>query len=196
MGGGLILRSGCALLLLVVALSGCGSGSSGSTEAAQTEAKFYPWIKGPTREFLDPKGGDNVVQTFGKEGTKAEREQASKTIAAWLAARALQDWKKDCSYFGLYRREITKDAHSVTHGKVKTCPQALAYFKHEASGDYVNTLDGPIDSLRVGIYKGQLNQGWAQYHGNDGKDWIVPLERTGKGEAWMVGIASPLNRYK
>lgn len=191
------MRSVCALALLVVALSGCGSDSSSATEAAKTESQFYPWIKGPTREFLDPQGGDNVVQTFGKEGTKAEREQATEVIAAWMRARAVQDWKKDCSYFSQgYRREITKDAHGVTNGKVKNCPQALAYFKHEASGDYINTLDGPIDSLRVGIYKGQLNQGWAQYHGNDGKDWIVPVERSGKGEPWMVGIASPLDRYK
>jgi hypothetical protein len=182
-----------ALALVVLALAGCGSSGGDSTEAASTSEE-YPWIKGPTREFLEP-NGDNVVQTFGKEGSKAEREQASEVIAAWMRARAVQDWKKDCSYFGpLYTREITRDAHSVTKGKVKNCPQALAYFKHEASGDYVNTLDGPIDSLRVGIFKGQLKQGWAQYHGNDGRDWIVPVEK--EGGRWMVSIASPIERNK
>ncbi len=197
MGGFFKLRAASALAVVALALVGCGSSGGDSTEAASTAKEFYPWIKGPTREFLDP-GGDNVVQTFGKEGTKAEREQASEVIAAWMRARAVPDWKKDCSYFSTgYRREITKDAHGVTNGEVKNCPQALAYFKHEASGDYVNTFDGRrIASLRVGIYKGQLNQGWAQYHGNDGKDWIVPVERSGKGEPWMVGIASPLDRYK
>lgn len=194
MAGGLILRSTCALALLLVALSGCGSGSGGSTEAAETQSRPYPWIKGPTREFLEP-GGDNAIQTFGREGTKAEREQASEVIEAWMRARAVQDWKKDCSYFGQgYDTNITDDAHGVTHGKVKNCPQALAYFKHEASGDYVNNLDGPIDSLRVGIFKGQLNQGWAQYHGNDGRDWIVPVEK--ENGRWMVGIASPIERNK
>lgn len=190
----MILRSACALALLAVVLAGCGSSSSSTTEAAKTESELYPWLKGPTRQFLVP-GGDNAVQTFGKEGTKAERAQASETIALWMKARAVQDWKKDCSYFGHgYRREITKDAHGVTHGKVKNCPQALAYFKHEASGDYVNNLDGPIDSLRVGIFKGQLNMGWAQYHGNDGKDWIIPVEK--EGGRWKVGIASPVERNK
>lgn len=194
MGGGLISRSACALALLVVVLSGCGSGSSGTTEAAETEAPIYPWIKGPTREFLEP-GGDNVIQTFGREGTRAEREQASETIEAWMRARAVQDWKKDCSYFSRsYRKTITEDAHGVTHGKVKNCPQALAYFKHEASGDYVNNLHGPIDSLRVGVFKGQLNQGWAQYHGNDGKDWILPMNRD--NGRWKVSIASPIDREK
>jgi hypothetical protein len=194
MGGGLILRSACALALLVIALSGCGGGSSGTTEAAKTESHLYPWIKGPTREFLEP-GGDNVVQTFGREGTKAEREHASRVIEAWMRARAVQDWKKDCSYFSkAYDTNITDDAHGVTNGKVKNCPQALAYFKHEASGDYVNNLSGPIDSLRVGVFKEQLNQGWAQYHGNDGKDWIVPLEK--EGGRWKVAIASPVERNK
>jgi hypothetical protein len=194
MGGGLILRCASAIFLLAIALSGCGGGSGGSTEAAETEAGIYPWIKGPTREFLVPHG-DNVIQTFGEEATKAEREQATETIEAWMRARAVQDWKQDCSYFGPgYRENITKDAHGVTNGKVKNCPQALAYFGHQASGDYVNNLDGPIDSLRVGVYKGQLNQGYAQYHGDDGKDWVIPVER--EDGRWMVGIASPIDRNK
>lgn len=184
----------CALALLAIALGGCGGGSSDPTEAAKTEPPLYPWIKGPTRQFLE-RGGDNAVQTFGKEGTKAEREQASATIHAWLRARAVQDWKKDCSYFGQgYWKSITKDAHGVTKGKVKNCAQALAYFKHEASGDYVNNLRGPIISLRVGIFKGQLHQGYAQYHGTDGKDWIIPVEK--EGGRWMVSIASPIERNK
>jgi hypothetical protein len=194
MEGKLILRSACALALLVVVLSGCGGGSGGSTEAAETKPPLYPWLKGPTRQFLEP-GGDNIVQTFGREGTKAEREQASETIEAWMRARAVQDWKKDCSYFSrAYRKNITEDAHGVTQGRVKNCPQALAYFKHKASGDYVNNLDGPIDSLRVGIYKEQLNQGYAQYHGNDGRDWIVPVNRD-NGQ-WKVSIAAPIERNK
>jgi len=194
MGGGTIFRSACALALLVFVLGGCGGDSSGSTDAAKTESRPYPWLKGPSREFL-VSTGDNVVQTFGREGTKAEREQASETIEAWMRARAVQDWKKDCSYFSKsYNTNITDDAHGVTGGKVKNCPQALAYFKHAASGDYVNNLAGPIDSLRVGLYKEQLNQGYAQYHGNDGMDWIVPMNRD--NGRWKVSIASPIERNK
>jgi hypothetical protein len=195
MGEGWSWRSVCALALLLVALGGCGGGSSDSTEVAEkNEARLYPWIKGPTREFLEP-GGDNVVQTFGQEGTKAEREQASETINAWMRARAIQDWKKDCSYFSrAYWINITEDAHSVTDGKVKNCPQALAYFKHEASGDYVNNLSGPIISLRVGVFNTQKKQGYAQYHGNDGMDWVVPVEK--ENGLWKVSIASPIERNK
>jgi hypothetical protein len=180
--------------LLLIAVGGCGGGSDGSSTEASKAKPLYPWIKGPTRQFLNP-GGDNAVQTFGREGSKAEREAASEVIAAWMKARENQDWKKDCSYFGPgYRKTITSDAHGVTHGKVKNCPQALAYFKHKASGTYINNLSGPIDSLRVGAYAEQRNQGYAQYHGNDGKDWIVPLEK--EGGQWKVAIASPVNRNR
>lgn len=193
MEGRLILRSTCALALLAIALAGCGGGSSGSTDAAKTE-QLYPWLKGPTRQFL-VRRGDNAVQTFGKEGSKAEREQASRTIHAWMRARAVQDWKKDCSYFSRgYWNNITEDAHSVTHGRVKNCAQALAYFKHEASGDYVNNLNGPIVSLRVGIYSVQKSQGYAQYHGSDGRDWVVPVQK--ENGLWKVAIASPIERNK
>jgi hypothetical protein len=185
----------CVLLLAVVALAGCGdsSGVEDSTAEAK-EARLFPWLKGPTREFLVP-GGDNAVQMFGREATKAEREQASRTIAAWMGARAERNWKKDCSYFSrTFVKELTADAHGVTNGRVKTCPQALAYFKKAASGTYVNTMGEPIASLRVGVWEGQEDQGYAQYHGNDGKDWIVAVER--EGGKWLVAKAAPMNRNR
>lgn len=150
-------------------------------------------MKGPTREFL-VRGGDNAVQLYGREATKAEREQAERVIKGWMRARAVTDWKKDCSYFSHgFSKSLTADAHGVTDGRVKSCPEALAYFKKEASGDYFNTLgDKPIVSLRVGIYKGQKHQGFAQYHGNDGKDWIVGVQKD--DGLWRVSSTAPLGR--
>jgi hypothetical protein len=107
-----------------------------------------------------------------------------------MRARAAQEWTKDCSYFASsYAKALTEDAHAVTDGKVKTCPQALAYFGHEASGSYKNTLDGPIDSLRIGE-----GHGYAQHHGNDGHDWIIPVER--EHGRWLVMAAAPLGRSR
>jgi hypothetical protein len=186
MGGRLSSRIACALTLLVVALSGCGSSSS--SEAARTEPRLYPWLKGPTRQFLIL-NGDNAVQTFGREATKAEREQASRVILAWMKARAAQDWEKDCSYFSraYIHSLVATDARRVTNGRVKNCPQALEYFGHKASGSYKNNLAGPIDSLRVGE-----GHGYAQYHGNDGHDWVISVNR--EDGKWWVSIASPLGR--
>jgi hypothetical protein len=188
MGGRLILRSASALALLVVAMSGCGGNSSSSTEAAQTEPRLFPWLKGPTRQFLIL-NGDNAFQTFGREATKAEREQASRVIEAWMKARAAQDWEKDCSYFSraYLHNLVATDAREVTNGRVKTCPQALAYFGHKASGSYKNNLTGSISSLRAGE-----GHGYAQYHGNDGHDWVIPVNR--ENGKWWVAIASPIGR--
>ena len=175
--------------LCLLAAGGCG-GDSSRLEEGQGKAPFYPWVKGPSREFL-VRGGDNAVQTFGREASQAEREQASRVIENWMRARAAKDWKKDCSY--LSRRYVhvlvAEDATQVSGGKIKTCPKALAYFGPYASGNYKNTLAGPIDSLRV---KG--GQGWAQYHGRDGHDWVLSMDR--EAGKWWVSIAAPIERNK
>jgi hypothetical protein len=179
-----------ALMACCAAIAaGCGDNEATSEgEAGAKQERLYPWLKGPSRDFLI-RDGDNVVQTFGREATKAERDQANAVIQAWMKARATQDWVKDCSYFS---REyihimVETDAVSVSKGKVKNCPQALAFFGHQASGDYKNTLTGPIDSLRVGE-----GHGYAQYHGNDGHDWVIPVEReSGK---WWVSNGTPVGR--
>jgi hypothetical protein len=90
---------------------------------------------------------------------------------------------------------VATDAHQVTDGRVKTCPQALEYFGHQASGSYKNNLTGPVDSLRVGKgdgVAGQVYLGFAQYHGNDDKDWIIPLEL--EGGQWKIAKAAPIDR--
>jgi hypothetical protein len=189
MGGTQKFSFAFALLLVALLIVSCGGSDSTADSASKEETvdwSIYP--PGPTRQFIIP-GGDNAVQTFGREASPAERKQAAEVIAAWMRARAVQDWAKDCSYFSSgYTKNITTDAHGVTHGRVKSCPEALAYFKHEASGDYVNNFKGTtVASLRIGE-----GHGYAQYHGTDGKDWIVPVERN-DGE-WKVSIATPIGR--
>jgi hypothetical protein len=184
-------------LLLLLGLAACGLGAvagcggaeaTGEPETAAKQERLYPWLEGPSREFLI-RGGDNAIQTFGREATKAEREQASEVIQAWMKARAAQDWAKDCSYFSrkYIRILVAEDAVQVSKGRVKNCPQALAYFGHLASGTYKDNLTGPIDSLRVGE-----GHGYAQYHGNDGRDWVISVDRE-KGK-WWVSIAAPIGR--
>jgi hypothetical protein len=170
-------------------IAACGGGEA--TDGAETTVKqerLYPWLKGPSREFLI-RGGDNAIQTFGREATKAERERANAVIQAWMKARAAQDWAKDCSYMSrkYIHTLVATDAVSVSGGKVKNCPQALDYFGHQASGSYKNNLAGPIDSLRVGE-----GHGYAQYHGNDGHDWVIAVDR--EDGKWLIGIAAPIGR--
>jgi len=189
---------GAVVVLMIITALGCGSGDSNNTDA-NANSRLYPWLKGPSREFLVP-GGDNVVQTYGEEASKQERERASQVIALWMKARAAQDWQKDCGFFSraYIHSLVATDATQVTNGKVKTCPAALAYFGHLASGSYKNNLTGEIDSLRVGEGQGvagnPVTSGYAQYHGNDGKDWVIPVEKEG-GE-WKIAKAAPINRLR
>jgi hypothetical protein len=182
------LVAGFALLLVATLALGCGTGDSSTVTNATEKQELYPWLKGPTREFLID-GGDNAVQTYGEEATKTEREQASEVIQAWMKARAAQDWAKDCSYFSrkYIHNLITTDAMVVSHGKVKNCAQGLAFFGHRASGSYKNNLTGPIDSLRVAE-----GQAYAQYHGNDGHDWVITMER--EGGKWLIANSTPVGR--
>lgn len=188
MGGsrGLVLLLGFGYLL---GLIGCGGGSDGGTQAA-SEERLYPSLTGPAREFL-VRNGDNAAPTFGREATKAERDQASQVIEAWMRARAATDWKKDCSYFSrqYVRALVAEDATKITNGRVKTCPQALAYFGEAASGDYKNTMSGPIGSLRIGE-----GHGYALWHGSDGRDWTLPVNQ--ENGRWLVALAAPIERKK
>jgi len=181
-----------ALALLALTLVvGCGSDSGTDTDPGSTlaEQRIYPDVTGPTRQFLVD-GGDNIVQLAGTEGTEAERKEVARLIALWMRARAAEDWKADCRYLARsYRKTLVVDAHGVSNGKADNCPEALEYFGEAASGDGVNTFSGKVPSLRV-----EGKTAWAQYHGRDGKDWIVPVAKE-DGE-WMIAIASPLDRNK
>ena len=176
-----------AVLVALGAITGCGDGESEAPPTTRTPN--FDWVKGPTREFIIP-GGDNAVQLFGREATAAERKEASRVIHGWMRARAAADWDKDCSYMSrAYRKILVDDAAAVSKGKATTCPAALEYFGPAASGDLVNNLIGPIDSLRV-----EKGQAYAQYHGRGGVDWIVPMDR--ENGRWRVAIATPINRKR
>jgi len=184
-----------ALVVGLTLLAGCGGDrDSGSSSESSNPLAGYP--EGPIREFIIP-GGDNAVPEYGREATPRERWQASRVIQKWMRARAARDFGEECRLFsrGYIRALVAEDAEIVSEGEVKTCPQALAYFGSEASGDFKNTLAGPVDSLRVpGIDPAQpaSNQGFALYHGKDGTDYVIPVER--EDGRWLVAKAAPLSR--
>lgn len=194
------LRTVWALTMIALAIAAAGCGDDSSTGAGLTETseegRPYPWVTGTAREFLVP-GGDNLVQSFGKEASAGEREEANQVVHAWMKARVAEDWVTDCGYLSReYIKVLVPDARSVTNGKATNCPQALEYFGDNASGSSGNTLTGPIDSLRVKT-PDETETEWeafAQWHGPNGRDWVLPLVR--EEGTWKVGNASPLDRLR
>jgi hypothetical protein len=185
--GGRLGWTAATIGLLLLGAWGCGGdGSTSTATSASDQSRPYPWVTGPARGFLGP-DGENATAAFGREASDAERAQAWRVIEAWMRARAAKAWAEDCSYFSrkYIQALVVEDAMKVSKGKVQNCPQALAYFGAQASGDYKNTLSGPIDSLRV-----QKSQGFALYHGREGHDWMIPMDR--ENGKWWVAIAAPI----
>jgi hypothetical protein len=170
-----------ALLLLAVvaalAVAGCGgsSGSSGGTSSsggsntAETASK--------TAAF---KGPASIVK-FGKPAPTSELEAASKVLSENLEARASGDFAGQCSSLtGAAQGEIVG---STNPGKrTAECPKKLEELASPLKSTEevrADTLDAPIDELRV---KG--SEAFALYHGNDGKNYAMPL--TQEEGTWKV----------
>ncbi|HEX6781514.1 MAG TPA: hypothetical protein VF125_05720 [Solirubrobacterales bacterium] len=176
------------MVVLLVFACGCGGDGGESTGAPDTTTKESAPTTDLSKEagnFRGPNGG-NTQAVFGHEASRAERARASRIIEGWMRARASTDWAADCSYFSRRYRHalVAEDATQVSNGEVQNCPQALAFFGIAASGDYKNTLSGPIDRFRVAG-----GQGIALYHGNDGNNWAVLMEK--EAGKWWVAVAAP-----
>jgi len=161
-------------------LIGCGGGGS-STSAGATNASDE--VAEPSREFHDPEGpkGPEPVATFGKESGDAEREAASAVLTKNLTARAKADFATQCETLG--KRGLETFLGKGKGNERSKCQKELKKLAEPLSGSKeirADTLTGEIAALRV---KG--SQGWALYHGNDGKDLAMPMEQ--EGGSWKVG---------
>lgn len=176
------------VLLVLLGAAGCG-GSDGDTEAPDpSQDVAYP--KGPTRQFYDP-GDDNAVQLYGHEAAPALRRQIGSTVQAWLRARAAGNWDRECRYLSQETVKYATDgATTVGQREVRSCDAALAILA--VKGQKVSrryNMAGSVPSVRLGE-----GHGYAQYHGNDGRDWVVPVKR--EDGAWKVSTLDPVDRLK
>jgi membrane-bound lytic murein transglycosylase len=180
-GAGDAGTAACALTLLILALvavAGCGSGGAGSSssEAAGSAAG--------TKSFPKDAQSKQYV-AFGEEAASAEREAASAVLSENLKARQAADFGGQCSSLGKAGLETVVGniaANEIKQAKAK-CPVSLKSLAEplvSTKAARTNTLSGPIAALRV---KG--SQGYALYHGNDGKNYAVPMEK--EGGKWLVG---------
>jgi hypothetical protein len=115
--------------------------------------------------------------TFGDVASATERDAANAVIVMSLRARQAGDFQTQCATLSASAIEAVPDAKNR-----KRCPLALKRFAEPLSATKStrkDTLRGSISVLRV---KG--DRGYALYHGTDGKDYAVPLEREADG--WKV----------
>jgi hypothetical protein len=170
-----------AMLGLALVFAGCGGSSSSSSDAsttAATNAASTTDNAGDPSAQFGKTGNPNPIVGFGREAPASEREAVSPVVEKNLKARAASDFATQCQTLSL--AAIKKVPEAKTR---KDCPQALKEFASplsESAKARKDTLSGPIDAMRV---KG--NKGWALYHGNDGKDYGLALEK--EGSTWKVG---------
>jgi hypothetical protein len=158
-------------ICLALITAGCGGGGSSSSIAkASGEATA-------SAQFLKPGGANNSLVRFGHEASAEEREEVQSVVTASLRARAAADFVAQCETLSI--QAINEIPGAKGHGD---CPRKLKEFAEPLARSKpirANTLSGPIPALRV---KG--DRAYALYHGNDGKDYALPLAK--EDGAWKV----------
>jgi hypothetical protein len=179
----------CAVLVVLSLLSGCGGGS-GSNAVGSTGSNADSPSGEPSASFLRPGSVTNPLVEAGQEGSVSERETASAVLAKNLEAREEADFATQCATLS---QSAVQSVASAKKGAAatKACPsalKALATPLSKTKAIRADTLDGEIAALRV-----EGNQGQALYHGDDGKDYAMPMVK--EGVHWLVAalLATELN---
>lgn len=179
-----LVRAIALAALAALLLVGCGGGGSSTSSGGANASKE---VAEPSKEFQDPEGpnGPVPVATFGKESGDTEREEASAALTKNLVAREEADFATQCETLGKQGLEAflgkgKGDERSRCQKELKKLAEPLSVSKKIRA----DTLTGEIAALRV---KG--SQAWALYHGNDGKNYAMPMET--EGSNWMVGGIIP-----
>jgi hypothetical protein len=177
------LRVGLALALLSLALiaAGCGGGSPSSASPSDSGSG-----EETSADFPNTKATVKIV-TFGKEGSTAEREAANAVVVKSLETREAGEWIGQCATLNKTgMREIP--GFPGVAGEVKECAKLLKKFASPVSATKKvreDQLQGSISVLRV---KGE--KGYALFHGKDGNDYALGLEK--EGGAWKVSAVNTI----
>jgi hypothetical protein len=181
-----LLRVIALSALAALLLAGCGGGGTSASEDATSEGAVNAnsEVAEPSKEFRNPAGGR--VTTFGKESEVAKREEASAVLTKSLTAREKADFAAQCETLG--KRGLEGFLGKGQGNERSKCQKELKKLAEPLSKTKkirADTLTDEIAALRV---KG--NQAYALYHGNDGKDYGVPMEL--EGGSWKVGTILPI----
>jgi hypothetical protein len=181
------LASLLVVLGAAILIAGCGGGSGGSSGSSSGGASGG---ESTTAEATSKGGafkGPAEITKFGKPALTSELETASKVLSENLEARENADFAGQCaSLTSKMQSEVVEGGSPSGSGTpAKWAKECAPKLEEDATPlkateqIRTDTLDAPIDELRV---KG--SEAWALYHGNDGKDWAIPLNQ--KEGTWKV----------
>ncbi len=174
-----LLLAGAAIAMMMLAV-GCG-GSSLSSSDGSSSTTGNP--SGATSaEFLRPNSPSNKYVRFGSEAPAAEREAASEVLKENLEAREDADFATQCASLS---KAAVEEIATPKKGAAAaaTCADALKTLAEPLKGTKearTDTFAGQIAVLRI---KGA--NAYALYHGNDKKDYEMPMEN--EDGDWKVG---------
>jgi hypothetical protein len=164
---------GLALIISLVSCGGSGSDANASGNHGDPSS--------PSREFMAP-GGENEPSRYGAEAGVGVREAASRVLALNLRARASADWRGQCA--SLSPKAVKKvEKEDLLIGIAEGCVAAVKLAAEPLSASAkarTDALAGAIDVLRV-----LRSSAYALYHGSDGKDYTMPMEKA--DGRWTVG---------
>lgn len=164
------------LLSLALVALGCGSGDSTSRSSSLSESAGGAELSAQFRTS-DKHSLAYYAATYGKEASAEEREIVSDVVVKNLTAREDADFKAQCET--LNKHGIAEVPGAKNH---EDCPGALQKYAEplpKTKAYRKNPLAGPVTAVRV---KGE--KAFALFHGTDGKDLALPLEKE-DGE-WRV----------
>ena len=164
------------LLLAVVALLGAGFSAcagDGSEDSDQSGA-------------FRVQGGDNSIQDYGEEADRSELAAAEAVLAGYLAARAADDWEKQCRYLA---KATLKPLEQLAANSPQLQGKGCAALLEELSdGIPASTRTDPM-SAGLGSLRSEDDRAFALFHGSKGVDYFIPMSK--EGEDWKVAALAP-----
>lgn len=163
--------------------SGSRSGSGGGSSDGQSSGGGS---SGPSSEFVTP-GGDNSIPEHGSEASSSERAQASQVLETYMQARQAQNQQAACASLSKAAQGQLQDLATAVPevDRGDSCARILTQVDQRTPASArADTMTGPVASLRV-----EGDRGFALYHGTEGTDYTIQMER--EGGAWKVGALVP-----